>query len=130
MSDPDPGDPDAGAPTPGDPTPGHPTFGHPTSGLDDVVHQRARLGILSVLAEADRVDFAFLQDTLDLSPGNLSRHLSTLGSAGLVAVEKGYEGRRPRTWIRITREGRGALRREIAALRALVARVERNLGGP
>ncbi|WP_440902664.1 winged helix-turn-helix domain-containing protein [Actinosynnema sp.] len=95
---------------------------HPTAGLDDVVHQRHRLGILTVTAEADRVEFGYLKSTLELTAGNLSRHIAVLEEAGLVAVEKGYEGRRPRTWVGITAEGRGALAREMAALRALLER--------
>ena len=97
---------------------------HPTNGLDEVVHQRARLGILAMLAEADKVDFGLIQQTLDLTAGNLSRHLATLESADLVHIEKGYEGKRPRTWVRITPAGRKALKKEVAALRALVTRLD------
>jgi DNA-binding MarR family transcriptional regulator len=93
---------------------------HPTSGIDETVHQRHRLGILTITAEADRAEFGYLRDALDLTPGNLSRHLTVLEDAGLVNVEKGYEGRRPRTWVRITREGRTALTAELDLLAALV----------
>jgi DNA-binding MarR family transcriptional regulator len=94
---------------------------HPTNGLDDVVHQRHRLGILTITAEA-QADFGYLRDVLGLTPGNLSRHLAVLEEAGLVEVDKGYEGKRPRTWIRITRQGRAALAAELAALTELVSR--------
>jgi DNA-binding MarR family transcriptional regulator len=96
---------------------------HPTSGLDDRVHQRHRLGVLTITAEAERADFGYLRDALGLTPGNLSRHLTVLEEAGLVQVEKGYEGRRPRTWVRITRQGRAALAAEIATLSELVRRL-------
>ncbi len=95
---------------------------HPTNGLDDVVHQRHRLGILTVAAESKRVEFGYLREALELTAGNLSRHITVLEEARLVQVEKGYDGRRPKTWVSITAEGRAALAREIAALRALVAR--------
>ena len=94
---------------------------HPTNGLDDTVHQRHRLGILTITAEA-RAEFGYLRDALGLTPGNLSRHLTVLEEAGLVQVEKGYEGRRPRTWVRITASGRAALAAELAALTELVRR--------
>jgi DNA-binding MarR family transcriptional regulator len=94
---------------------------HPTASLDEVVHQRHRLGILTIATAADRVEFGYLRDTLDLTPGNLSRHVAVLEQAGLVEVEKGYAGRRPRTWVRITRAGRQALAAELAALSILVA---------
>jgi DNA-binding MarR family transcriptional regulator len=94
---------------------------HPTNGLDDTVHQRHRLGILTITAEA-RADFGYLRDALGLTAGNLSRHLTVLEEAGLIQVEKGYEGRRPRTWVRITGTGRAALAAEVAALAELVRR--------
>ncbi len=94
---------------------------HPTNGLDDVVHQRHRLGVLTITAEA-RADFSYLKDTLGLTAGNLSRHLTVLEDAGLIKVDKGYEGRRPRTWVRITRRGRAALAAELAALTELLHR--------
>jgi DNA-binding MarR family transcriptional regulator len=93
---------------------------HPTNGLDETVHQRHRLGILTITAEASRAEFAYLREALDLTPGNLSRHLTVLEGAGLVDVEKGYEGRRPRTWVKITRQGRSALSAELDLLSALV----------
>ena len=92
----------------------------PTNGLDDVVHQRHRLGILTITAEADGAEFGYLRDALSLTAGNLSRHLSVLEDAGLVQVEKGYKGRRPRTWVRITGRGRSALAAELDVLAGLV----------
>jgi DNA-binding MarR family transcriptional regulator len=96
---------------------------HPTNGLNDVVHQKHRLGILTIAAESKRVEFGYLKDTLRLTGGNLSRHLTVLVDAGLLDMEKGYDGRRPKTWVSITRAGRQALADEVAALRALVARL-------
>jgi len=96
---------------------------HPADRLDEVVHQRTRLGILAVLTEGGRVQFGFLRDALTLSDGNLSRHLSILEDAGYVDITKGYEGKRPRTWIKITKLGKRALQSEIAALKAIVNRL-------
>jgi DNA-binding MarR family transcriptional regulator len=93
---------------------------HPTNGLNEVVHQRHRLGILTITAEAKRAEFGYLREALELTAGNLSRHLTVLEEAGLVNVEKGYEGRRPRTWVSITRQGRSALAAELEALTMLV----------
>ena len=96
---------------------------HPSQDLDETVHQRVRLGILSVVVEARRADFTYLRDSLALTDGNLSRHLQVLESAGYVDVEKTFEGRRPRTWVSVTKEGRRALAAEITALRALLDRL-------
>lgn len=89
--------------------------------LDEVVHQRNRLAILAVLDEASKAEFGFLQTDLELTAGNLSRHLEILETAGYIGIEKGYNGRRPRTWVRITKAGRAALRAEVAALNELLS---------
>lgn len=93
---------------------------HPATRLDDAVHQRTRLGILTVLCEAGRVDFSYLRRTLELTDGNLSRNLTRLQDAGYITVEKLIEGRRPRTWLSATPAGRRALDDEIAALREII----------
>ena len=98
--------------------------GHPTTGLDEVVHQRIRLGILAITHEARRVEFGYLRTHLDLTAGNLSKHLSVLETAGLVDIEKGYEGKRARTWITLTPAGNLALGEEFGRLKMLIARIE------
>jgi DNA-binding MarR family transcriptional regulator len=97
---------------------------HPSLKLDDTVHQRVRLGILAVLSEAEKADFSYLREALDLSDGNLSRHLQVLEENGLVRIEKGFEGKRPRTWVSATKRGRAALDAELGALRELISRVD------
>lgn len=98
--------------------------GHPALDLDDVVHQRNRLGILAVLAEAHQADFPYLRSVLELTDGNLGRHLQVLEEAGLVMISKGYHRRRPRTWATITGDGRRALDAELASMRTLMMRLE------
>jgi DNA-binding MarR family transcriptional regulator len=97
---------------------------HPTTRLDPAIHQPARLGILTAASETKRIDFVSLRNLLGLTDGNLSRHLTTLETAGYVKIEKTYEGRKPRTWIAATREGRKALAAELATLREIVAAAE------
>jgi len=101
-----------------------PSDDSPTSGLDETVHQRVRLGILTIANEARRVEFRYLQDVMDLTAGNLSQHIRVLEDAGFVKIEKGVDGRRPRTWVAITRSGKTALREEISALKILVERFD------
>lgn len=108
---------DNGAPDPPEPA-------HPVNGLDDVVHQRVRLGILTIAHEARRVEFGYLRTQLALTAGNLSQHLGVLETAGLIEVEKGYAGKRARTWITLTAAGSTALAEEIGRLKLLIARVE------
>ncbi|QCB51750.1 transcriptional regulator [Rhodococcus sp. PAMC28707] len=91
---------------------------HPSSNLNDIVHQRNRLGILAVLVEADEVEFVFVKDVLALTAGNLSRHLSVLAGAELVHIRK--EAGEKKTWVSVTKAGRRAFRAEIDALRKIV----------
>ncbi|HEV2371342.1 MAG TPA: transcriptional regulator [Streptosporangiaceae bacterium] len=98
---------------------------HPANGLDDVVHQRVRLGILTIAHEARRVEFSYLRTNLELSAGNLSQHLGVLEKAGLVSLEKGYAGKRARTWVTLTKAGRTALSEEVAQLKLLISQIER-----
>ena len=97
---------------------------HPANGLDDVVHQRVRLGIMAIAHQARQVEFGFLRTTLQLTAGNLGQHLTVLEKAKLIQIEKGYEGRRARTWIQLTKAGRRALNDEIAALKTLIHQLE------
>jgi DNA-binding MarR family transcriptional regulator len=96
---------------------------HPALSLDETVHQRVRLGVLAILSEAVECTFTMVRDELELTDGNLSRHLRVLEDAGLVEVRKGYQGRRPCTWLALTRQGRKALREELATLERLVGRI-------
>jgi DNA-binding MarR family transcriptional regulator len=76
-------------------------------GLDRVLHEKARLGIMTSLATRPQgLSFNELKQACALTDGNLNRHLDVLHKAGLVTVEKGYEGRRPLTTCRLTAEGR------------------------
>ncbi|GAA3430564.1 transcriptional regulator [Kutzneria kofuensis] len=97
---------------------------HPAQRLDDVVHQRVRLGILTVLSSEPRVAFTVLRDLLGQPDSGLSRHLRVLEDARLVGTDKVIEDRKPRTWISITEAGRHALRQELAALRSMMTAIE------
>lgn len=104
---------------------------HPATLLNEVVHQRTRLGILALLAESGRADFPYIKSVLQLTDGNLGRHLEILAGEDLITITKGYEGRRPRTWAEVTELGEGALAAEIAAMKTIVERLEqpRRRGG-
>jgi DNA-binding MarR family transcriptional regulator len=95
---------------------------HPALELDDAVHQKTRLALLTVLDEAGRADFPYLKRVLGLTDGNLGRHLDVLAQQNLIEVTKGYEGRRPRTWAAILPKGREALAAEMRLLAELLAR--------
>ena len=76
-------------------------------GLDRVLHEKARLGILTSLAtRPEGLLFGDLKRLCALTDGNLNRHLEVLLEAGLVEVWKRFEGRRPQTLVRLSAEGR------------------------
>ena len=76
-------------------------------GLDRVLHEKARLGILTALrTRAGGVGFAELKGLCSLTDGNLSRHLTVLQEASLVSIKKGMQGNRPLTWAKLTSRGR------------------------
>ena len=76
-------------------------------GLDRVIHERARLGVLtSLVAHPKGLAFGDLRRMCQLTDGNLSRHLQVLTEAGLVEASKSFEQNRPQTFCRITPEGR------------------------
>ncbi len=93
---------------------------HPIHDLDDDVHQRVRLGILASLDGLAKADVSHLKSTLELTDGNLGRHLQSLEQAHLITQSRTSGEGRPRTWVKITAKGRRALREEIRALHRLL----------
>jgi DNA-binding MarR family transcriptional regulator len=91
------------------------------AGLDRVLHEKARLGLLvSLLTHPDGLSFGDLKQQCSLTDGNLSRHLEMLAAEALVEIHKGYEGRRPRTTVRMTESGRRRFLAYLAELERVV----------
>ena len=91
--------------------------------LDPVIHQPARLQIMSALCqlgERARVDFSYLKDSLGLTDGNLGAHLATLEAKGYIAVAKEFVARRPKTFVAVTQAGRVAFSGHVAALQSIL----------
>ncbi len=93
--------------------------------FDSVIHERARLSIVSALAVTGQLSFNELKAMLGLSDGNLSVQARTLEEAGYIVVEKSFQGRRPHTAMRLTSKGRKAFARYLETLRRIVEQ-----GGP
>ncbi len=91
-------------------------------GLDRVIHEKARLGILaSLAANADGVLFNDLKQLCSLTDGNLSRHLGVLSEAGLIEIWKATNSSRPQTMVRLTTTGRERFADYISVLEKVVA---------
>ena len=78
--------------------------------LNRLIHEPARLAILTALSACKEADFVFLQNVSGLTKGNLSSHLSRLEQGGLVEISKRFEGKQPVTYLRLTPEGREGLK--------------------
>lgn len=92
------------------------------SELDRVIHEPARLRIVSILSGVDVADFNFLLEAIGLTKGNLSSHMDRLEKAGYVTVKKTFKGKVPHTEFRLTQDGRDALAAywaELDAIRSL-----------
>ncbi len=90
-------------------------------GLDRVLHEKARLGILASLASRpEGLLFNDLKELCSLTDGNLSRHLQILQEAGLVEVWKGFHKRRPQTLCRLSSEGRERFLAYVAQLEQVI----------
>jgi DNA-binding MarR family transcriptional regulator len=74
--------------------------------LDRLIHEPARLAILTMLSSVATADFVFLQRSTGLTQGNLSSHLTKLEEAGLVRIEKSFVGKRPNTNVALTSTGK------------------------
>lgn len=78
------------------------------TGVDKLIHEPARLSILTILYVVEKADFLYLQQATTLTKGNLSSHLQKLEEAGLIEIDKRFEGKTPRTLCQLTAQGREA----------------------
>jgi DNA-binding MarR family transcriptional regulator len=92
---------------------------HPRHDLDDLLGHPVRYSIVALLAAADRAEFSFVRDQVEVSDSVLSKQMRTLEDAGYVKVRKGFVENRPRTWLSVTSNGRRAFGRHLAALREI-----------
>ena len=93
------------------------------AGPDEIIHQSTRLKItatLNALPEGEMLEFGRLKAILGVTDGNMGTHLGALEKAGYIAVAKDFVGKRPRTRVALTPEGRRAFRRHVAYLKALL----------
>lgn len=98
-------------------------------GLDRVMHEKARLGVLSSLvAHPKGLAFGDLKQLCGLTDGNLSRHLQVLQEAGLVEITKSFENNRPQTTCRLTRSGRKRFLEYLALLEQVVRDAAKTAG--
>lgn len=81
---------------------------HPLAEIDPVIHASARLMILTYLYVVESVDYVFLMNLTGLSWGNLATHMNKLEQAGYIEIQKAFEGKKPKSTIRLSELGREA----------------------
>ncbi len=93
---------------------------HLTVRLNKAVHQKARLGIMSILMASDEAEFNYLKEKLNLTDGNLSSHLSLLEKEKYINIKKKFVKKKPRTLCQITEKGRQAFKEYLDNLEKII----------
>ncbi len=88
--------------------------------LDRLIHEKARMGIMSLLAATPELSFTEIRDQLRLTDGNLSIQIKTLQEAGYIAVTKSFHQKRPRTTCALTAAGRRAFQGYLDTLEKII----------
>jgi len=93
---------------------------HPAPGLDRLIHERMRLGIVSALAANESLTFNDLKSLMNTTDGNLSVHARKLEESGYIACTKSFEGRLPKTEYKLTAAGRRALENYLSHMETII----------
>ncbi len=94
---------------------------HPRHELDELLGHPVRFSIVALLASASHVEFSFVRDQVEVSDSVLSKQINALEQVGYVKVDKGFIGKRGRTWLSVTKLGRQTFQRHLAALREIAS---------
>ena len=90
--------------------------------LNPLLHSELRLAVMSVLLSVESADFVFLREQTGATAGNLSVQIDKLQQAGYISVEKGFQGKKPRTTCTITEQGISAFEEYVAALKSYISK--------
>ena len=90
--------------------------------LNPLLHSELRLAVMSVLLSVESADFVFLREQTGSTAGNLSVQIDKLQQAGYITVEKGFQGKKPRTTCAITEQGIAAFEEYVAALKSYISK--------
>jgi DNA-binding HxlR family transcriptional regulator len=99
---------------------------HLAPGLDRLIHERMRLGIVSALAANESLTFKDLKSLMNTTDGNLSVHARKLEEGGYIVCIKSFEGRLPKTEYKLTAAGRGALENYLSHMETIIEQMRRS----
>ncbi|QYR11690.1 transcriptional regulator [Prevotella sp. Rep29] len=88
--------------------------------LDPLLHSELRLAVVSLLINVEEADFVYIKEQTGATAGNLSVQLDKLSQAGYIEVEKSFNGKKPRTTCRLTRQGLRAFEAYVEALKSYI----------
>lgn len=88
--------------------------------LDRVIHEKGRLGIMSMLAAATELSFTEMRDALNMTDGNLTTHIRTLQESGYISITKSFQNNRPLTTCSLTASGKKAFTNYINLLEQII----------
>ena len=88
--------------------------------LDPLLHSQLRLGVMSLLMSLESAEFTYLKEKTNSTAGNLSVQLDKLSTAGYIAVEKSFRGKKPLTTCRVTKKGMKAFEEYVNTLKTYI----------
>ncbi|MGD0337728.1 MAG: transcriptional regulator [Bacteroidota bacterium] len=88
--------------------------------LDEIIHSRIRLAIMTLLVSVEQAEFTFIRDKINTTDGNLSVHMRKLEESGYIKTQKRFVDRKPMTSFSITRKGHGAFEKYIEQLEKMI----------
>ncbi len=91
------------------------------AGINRLIHEPARMAVISLLSVVEESDFTFLMSSTGLTQGNLSSHLAKLEEAGYVEIKKTFKGKRPHTIARLTDSGQAELNQYIKTIKEFLS---------
>jgi len=91
--------------------------------VDRLIHEPARIAILSLLFVVESADFLFIMNQTGLTQGNLSSHLNKLEESSIIEVIKSFVGKRPRTTIKLTKEGRSRFEKYVESVKGFLGQL-------
>ena len=89
--------------------------------LNKAIHQKARLGIMSILMALEEAEFNYLKERLKLTDGNLSSHLSLLEKEKYIKIKKRFVRKKPKTSCQLTEKGRQAFEEYLENLEKIIS---------
>ena len=95
--------------------------GFDLNSVDRLIHEPARYNIMALLYVVEKADFLFIRNQTEMTSGNLSTHLRKLEEGGYVKIDKTFVGRKPKTFVRLSTEGRAAFENYRESMKKLFA---------